>query len=589
MKQKLLFLVALLTALSVFSAEYFVDASMSDDTGAATNWATAKQTIQAAVDLTVDGDTVWVTNGVYDVGGRITPGGVSSNRICITNAVTVQSINGPDVTIIDAKSSARGIFMTNYCSIAGFTITGGRTASGGDCFLDQSGSGIWMTIGCLATNCTISENIAFYDGAGAFLSYGGALNNCVLKDNISEDDCGGGVCLLYGGSLNSCVLSSNSATYHGGGAFCFSGGVLNDCILMDNSAVRSGGGVYLSYGGTVNNSVINGNSAGSSTDGGGGIYLLRGGIVNNCTINSNKTTGQYGVGGGARLNYGGKLSNCTLSGNQSAYHGGGVAFYYFGILDNCIVWGNSAKIEADLSNVQNDTIRSVCASYSYGVAHGVNGCITNNPLFVDAVNGDFRLQSNSPCINTGNNDYAPEGTDLAGNPRVIGGSVDMGAYEFYATQDDYDSDGIPNGWAAEHFGGINRADANAVCSNGVNTIRQAYIAGLDPNDPDSKLLTSFLRSPTSGNELQWQGVSGRVYAVYYSTNLISGFQPLETNIPWSAGCFTDSVHHVHGQLFYKLDVRFDNSAESGGGGVEPDNPFNPGGGSGGGDTPATPI
>jgi hypothetical protein len=64
MKQKLIFLAALLTALSALSAEYFVDAARPDDTGAATNWATAKKTIQAAVDLTVNGDTVWVTNGV---------------------------------------------------------------------------------------------------------------------------------------------------------------------------------------------------------------------------------------------------------------------------------------------------------------------------------------------------------------------------------------------------------------------------------------------------------------------------------------------------------------------------------------------
>jgi len=42
MNQKLIFLTVLFSTLSVFSAEYYVDASRSDDTGSAANWATAK-------------------------------------------------------------------------------------------------------------------------------------------------------------------------------------------------------------------------------------------------------------------------------------------------------------------------------------------------------------------------------------------------------------------------------------------------------------------------------------------------------------------------------------------------------------------
>jgi hypothetical protein len=91
----------------------------------------------------------------------------------------------------------------------------------------------------------------------------------------------------------------------------------------------------------------------------------------------------------------------------------------------------------------------------------------------------------------------------------------------------------------------------------VNSIFQAYVAGLDPNDPTNQFSTAVLRSPSSENVLRWNATSGRVYAVYYSTNLISGFQPLETNIPWSAGCYTDHVQNANGQLFYKLDVRLE--------------------------------
>jgi len=100
MKQKSIFLAALFTAAFAFSAEYYVDASRADDTGSATNWATAKKTIQAAVDLTTDGDTVWVTNGTYNL----------SSEISVTNAITVQGVNGRDVTIVDLFSFVGGMF-----------------------------------------------------------------------------------------------------------------------------------------------------------------------------------------------------------------------------------------------------------------------------------------------------------------------------------------------------------------------------------------------------------------------------------------------------------------------------------------------
>lgn len=104
-----------------------------------------------------------------------------------------------------------------------------------------------------------------------------------------------------------------------------------------------------------------------------------------------------------------------------------------------------------------------------------------------------------------------------------------------ASYDD-DSDGLPNAWEELHFGGKTNAHPEAVCSNGVNTLAEAYIAGLDPHDSAS----SFSVEIVGHSAVQWSAVSGRVYSVYWSTNLLEGFQPLETNIPCNRNSYTNS-------------------------------------------------
>ncbi len=424
--------------------------------------------------------------------------------------------------------SVRGVFVANSCSLIGFTITNGYTMGWSD-FNSEYGGGVWLSAGCMASNCVIIGNSAYSFGGGVFLESGGVLNNCTLIGN-KADRSGGGVFLSGGGILNNCLLRENSGPgYGGGGAYLSQGGVLNNCTLSGNSAYSSGGGAYLYRGGTLNNCMLQGNFA---------------------------YAGNGGDGGGVKIETDGVLNNCTLSGNSAARYGGGVRLSG-GVLNNCIVWANEAPSRKNIYN--GGTVRYTCASD--GVTNGVSGCITNDPLFVDQVNSNFQLQPNSLCINGGNNAYASAGNDLAGNPRIIGGTVDMGAYEFYAVQDDYDSDGIPNGWAAEHFGGINRADANAFCSNGVNSILQAYIAGLDPNDPDSKFSFSVDRSTPFGNVLRWQSVSGREYAVYYSTNLLTGFIPLIQHLVPGDGTYIDEVYEYDGPRYYKIDVQIDDNPD----------------------------
>ncbi len=120
-------------------------------------------------------------------------------------------------------------------------------------------------------------------------------------------------------------------------------------------------------------------------------------------------------------------------------------------------------------------------------------------------------------------------------------------YGYYYTIDG-DGNGMPDWWEQQHFGGTG-VNPNAVCSNGVNTMIQAYVAGLNPTDSSAR----FGITNHSRNLIQWNAVSGRVYNVYWTTNLMNGFQTLQTN--YTGGAITDSTHSAADKCFYKIDVR----------------------------------
>jgi hypothetical protein len=254
---------------STFGAIRYVWKESPNPTAPYTNWNTAARVIQSAINVARPGDTVLVTNGVYNAGGRAVFGGTVTNRIAITQAITVKSVNGPAVTWIVGTGVGPGKTNHGYGAIrcayvgtnavlSGFTLTSGRTRAGtGDWFKERSGGGVWSETSGIVTNCVLTGNSAFGGGGG---SYQGTLYNCIFTGNSADD--GGG---SLHGTLYNCTFTGNFARL-GGGA---SSGILNNCTLVGNSAEHFGGG---SYRGVLNNSIVYYNTAHQGSNHYGGTF-----------------------------------------------------------------------------------------------------------------------------------------------------------------------------------------------------------------------------------------------------------------------------------------------------------------------------
>ncbi len=117
------------------------------------------------------------------------------------------------------------------------------------------------------------------------------------------------------------------------------------------------------------------------------------------------------------------------------------------------------------------------------------------------------------------------------------------------------ANGTPKWWLAQY--GLATDDAAALGDHDGDGMAawQEYIAGTNPTNRLSVLRITDVRAIPSGAILQWQSVTGRVYTLHWTSNLMGGFQALAPNVPWPGSAFTDSVHNATGPGFYKIEAR----------------------------------
>ncbi|MBP7830679.1 MAG: hypothetical protein KA248_12255 [Kiritimatiellae bacterium] len=447
------------------------------DTPPYLSWTSAARTLQAAVNLTTNGDTVIVGEGTYSGFGATYYG---PNVVVITNGITLISSNNAESTWIDGGGSNRCVLIANTGAVVeGFTILRGYVT---------------------ASNPVDTAFIDYVNyaacGGGVFIQNGGTLRACTVRDNLAH------------GILYAVDVFPRPPGARGGGIYAKTatnnGYVMIDrCAVESNAAITSsrtngyyggspyGGGVFLqgangtNASGVLRNSRVAGNLVTCSniinSAEGAGAMLTRTALVQGCTF-----TGNYSVngnGGGLSLDRS-RAIGCIVRNNRADLSGGGVTLYTRATLLNSVVAENSGGgcISSGYSNhfiscviVLNTNI----GVSGIGVANGLTirdpdravnnivrynydkmgqednweysdgfspytpftidysclfplptsgvGNITLDPVFADEI---FRPAPASPCVDAGPSSTVDIGaSDFNGVARILNGRADIGAFE----------------------------------------------------------------------------------------------------------------------------------------------------------------
>lgn len=471
----------------------YVDGATGQDIGTCGTTGTPCETISYTLNSQAgEGDTILIAEGTYTENLTIT--GIT---VTLRGGYTIsgtQWLAGTGETVVHGNDAGRVFFIHGSNSVLeNLTITGGDAPPA-----EPWGGGLWVTGGDVTIRySTITGNgdvdwsmgievnddygpahltlesstVSYNFGGGLHLWSGGAGTSAEVQDVTfigNRSGTGGGIWLENGPSaviMNSDIFS-NTADWGGGIAVTGnSTATIANNRIMSNTAYSGGGGLY-TEGVTVTVRSNDFLSNTSQADDGPAIWAGSSTLTADDNLFAYNVSNAAWVGGAVRLwQTTMTLTNNVVARNQASgfqVTQSNATFVNNTIVSNTVdgmsLWDSSTvpllrnNIIADNGafGVAGDGIVSL-SEYnglwnnpdgSYDGALTVTlgaGNIALDPQFVDAVNGDYHLQADSPCVDVGTGTGAPM-EDFEEDPRPLDGDldgtavVDMGADEFKPPQ-----------------------------------------------------------------------------------------------------------------------------------------------------------
>ncbi|MGC4235632.1 MAG: choice-of-anchor Q domain-containing protein [Niabella sp.] len=354
-------------------------------TGDGSSWLNATANLQGAINadgaekvfvavgtyyLPPLGGSFKLKNGVAVYGGFDPDYGIDDlSKVRIlpdpANSTLGSILNGNGSRTVIANVFTQGSPLNQSAILDGFTITGGSTTTDGGGIYNEYAS---PTL----TNLVFRNNKAVFGGGVFNRNSSPEMSHITLMNNqVSKD--GGGIYNKQSSPLMVDIKITDNKANYGGGVFNQTSAFpqMVNVLIAGNSSNNDAGGMY--------------NDASSLP------------VLINTTLAGN-------TGLNAIYN-----RNASVSVNNSVVYGGIAGNAY--TAQYSLIEGNT-----DFSNSNLDA-----------------SIITPADLFMDYLNGNYNLKLGSPAIDKGSNALYPEldanTKDLAGNARLAGATINLGAYE----------------------------------------------------------------------------------------------------------------------------------------------------------------
>ena len=351
--------------------------------------------------------------------GKFTLDGVTVSGSTGAYGGALYAANDGELEIIDstfenntatAEGGAVYIYNANDATISGSTFMNNEAFADGGAIYGQNVYNVTI-VDCRITGNSAADDgggLSFYQSTPAVLS----ITDTTIDANDAGDN-GGGLKVEHDEDFDALIVNITNST------------VLNNTAQTDAGILFDDPGITA----TINNSTISANAA---LYGSGGVYIGSGSslTVNQSTISANSSAGTHTGTDGGGIQLGDNTSVVTLSGSIVSGNSSGVA----GAAD----FGLYSALPSDTSSftATNSIIGEVDSRIT---VNGTNNVSSTNPMLGALANNGgttktMALLTGSPAIDAGPNPVATfTGNEFdqrgAGYARVVGGLVDIGAFE----------------------------------------------------------------------------------------------------------------------------------------------------------------